>query len=93
MKGPNDPKAQKGKEVVFSEVYRFSMVYNERYKMTIKSNSKRPVELFDLEKDPEELINLVKDPSLEKIRKELLKKHLNSLMNKLDQEKFEEIIL
>ncbi|MFX0083617.1 MAG: sulfatase [Candidatus Hodarchaeota archaeon] len=93
LKGPNDPKAQKAKDAVFSEVYRFSMVRDERYKMTIKSNSGKPVELFDLEKDPDELVNLVKDPLLESIRKELLRKHLNSLMSKLYQRKFEEIKL
>jgi arylsulfatase A-like enzyme len=93
LKGLNDPNAQKIKDVVFSEVYRFSMVRDERYKMTIKSNSRRPVELFDLEEDPEELINIVKDPSLKRIHKDLLNKYLNSLLSKLDKKKFEEIKL
>ncbi|MFW9941856.1 MAG: sulfatase [Candidatus Thorarchaeota archaeon] len=87
LNGPNDPLAQKGKEVIFSEVYGFSMVCNERYKMAIIPDTRRSVELYDLEKDPNELKNLAKDPSFESVRQELLNKHLSKLLNHLDIEK------
>ncbi|MBL7174465.1 MAG: sulfatase-like hydrolase/transferase [Desulfobacteraceae bacterium] len=86
--GPEGPEAQKGKDVVFSEVYGFSMVSDERYKLTVQSETLRPVEMFDLENDPDELKNLVNDPSLESVRKELLDKHLRYLVNHMDEKKY-----
>jgi arylsulfatase A-like enzyme len=86
--GPEGPEAQKGKDVVFSEVYGFSMVRDDGYKLVIQSETLRPVEMFDLENDPDELINLVNDPSLESVRKELLDKHLRYLVNRMDEKKY-----
>ncbi|MBW2063240.1 MAG: sulfatase-like hydrolase/transferase, partial [Deltaproteobacteria bacterium] len=86
--GPDDPQAQKGKDVIFSEVYGFSMVYNGRYKLTIQSETQKPVELFDLENDPNELKNLVDDSSREAVRQELLEKHLNYLVSRTDEKKY-----
>ena len=90
QKGPNDPKAQEVKEVVFSEVYGFSMVRNDRYKMTVNTNSQKPVELFDLQSDPEELTNIVNDPSMKEVR-ESLKAYLKSLLKKTDKEKLDKV--
>ena len=81
--GPNDKDSQKGKEVIFSEVFGYSMVRNERYKMVVNSKSRRPVEMYDLKSDPSEINNIVRDPSFESIRQELLEN--------LDLEKLEKI--
>ena len=86
--GPDAPGAQRGKEVVFSEVLGFSMVRNERYKMAINSRTRQPVELYDMVNDPTELRNLVNEPSLEKVRRELLDEHLSQLLSHLDETKF-----
>jgi choline-sulfatase len=87
LNGPNNPEAQIGKEVIFSEVYGFSMVCNERYKMAIDPRTQKPVELYDLEEDPNELLNLVRDPTLETVRQELLDNHFTKLLKRLDKEK------
>ena len=87
LNGPKGSEAQKGKEVIFSEVYGFSMVYNERYKMAVVPDTRKPVELYDLKKDPDELSNLVRDPNLKSVRQELLDKHLSRLFKHLDIEK------
>jgi len=87
LNDPNDTEAQKGKEVIFSEVYGFSMVRSERYKLSIFSDSRKPVEMYDLKNDPDELTNLVTDPNFKSIRKELLDKHLSRLFTRLDMEK------
>jgi choline-sulfatase len=86
--GPEGPEAQKGKDVVFSEVYGFSMVRDERYKLVVQSENLRPVEMFDLENDPDELKNLVNDPSLESVRKEFLDKQFRYLANRMDEKKY-----
>jgi len=83
MEGANSPEAQSGKDVVFSEVLKFSMVRDERYKLVVKSNTLIPVEFYDLENDPDELNNLVRDPSVETIREELLENHLKKLLNRM----------
>ncbi len=88
--GPDTPDAQKGKEVVFSEVGRFSMVRNERYKMTVDVTTRNPVELYDMEQDPDELRNLVEDPAYDKVRTELFDDHLSGLLDNLNEEKFKE---
>ncbi len=87
LNGPNNPEAQIGKEVIFSEVYGFSMVCNERYKMAIDPRTQKPVELYDLEDNPNELLNLVRDPTLETVRQELLDNHFTKLLKRLDKEK------
>ena len=85
--GPTGVEAQKGKEVIFSEVYGFSMVFNGRYKMVVNPMTRKPVEFYDLKEDPNELKNLIRDPSYESISKELLNKQLSRLLNHLDEEK------
>ena len=87
MAGPDAPDAQKGKEVVFSEVLGYSMVRTERYKMAVHSRTRQPVELYDMVNDSNELRNLVNDPSLEKVRRELLDEPLNRLLSNLDETK------
>lgn len=86
--GPDGSEAQKGKDVVFSEVYGFSMVRDERYKLIVQSETLRPVEMFDLENDPDELKNLVNESSLESVRQELIDKHLSYLVNRTDKDKY-----
>ena len=90
--GSNDPNAQKIKEVIFSEVYGYSMVRNERYKLTVKSDNQTPVELFDLKNDPNELKNVVINPELESIRRDLIDNHLKPLLHNLDLEKYKNMI-
>ena len=91
LSGPDDTEAQKGKEAIFSEVYGFSMVFNGRYKMAINPITRAPVELYDLKEDPNELKNIVNVAAYESVRKELLNKHLEKLLRRLDHEKFENI--
>ena len=86
MNGPNGSEAQKGKDIVFSEVFGFSMVRNDRYKLVVKARTQRPVEFYDLKNDPNEINNLVKDPSVETIRDELLENHLKKLFNRVKPE-------
>ena len=85
---PDTPDVHKGKEVVFSEVYGYSMVLTERYKMAINSSTHQPVELYDMTDDPDELRNLVEEPSLEKIRQELQEQYLDRLLSHFDKEKY-----
>lgn len=85
--GPDSPEAHQGKEVVFSEVMGYSMVRNERYKMVVKSRTQQPLELYDLVNDPNELRNLVNDRSLERVRRELLERHVSYLVSHLSDEK------
>ncbi|MFW9872800.1 MAG: sulfatase [Candidatus Thorarchaeota archaeon] len=87
LKGPKNSTAQKGKEVIFSEVYGFSMVCDERYKMAVTPDTKKTVELYDLKKDPNELTNLVGDPNFKSVIQELLDKHLSKLLTHLDIKK------
>jgi arylsulfatase A-like enzyme len=89
LDGPNGHEAQKGKDVIFSEIYGYSMVHSERYKMAVLSDTQKPIDLYDLKNDPDELKNLVKDPNLESIRKELLDNYLSRLLTRLDKKKFE----
>ncbi|MBW1709189.1 MAG: sulfatase-like hydrolase/transferase [Deltaproteobacteria bacterium] len=88
QEGPDGVNAQKGKEVVFSEVYGCSMAFDGRYKMTIFSGTQEPVELFDLENDPDELTNLANDPALESVRQEFLDKHFSNLSSRIDQDRY-----
>jgi arylsulfatase A-like enzyme len=83
--GPDNSGAQKGKEVVFSEVMGFTMVRNQRYKLAAEAVSLKPVEFFDLEDDPEELRNRVADPALQAVRDELLENHLKPHRRRLDE--------
>jgi len=88
MAGPDDLGAQEGKEVVFSEVFGFSMVRSDKYKLVINTETRKPVEMYDLENDPNELNNLVNDPSLSATRQELTSNYLNKLLDKMDIDKF-----
>ena len=88
MADPNSAEAQKGKEVIFSEVVGYTMVRNERYKFAIDAKTRKHVELLDLANDPNELQNVVNEPSLAKIRSELFEQHLVPLLKNMDEEKF-----
>lgn len=83
LEGPEGKNAQKGKDVVFSEVFKFSMVRNERYKLVVKAKSQKPVEFYDLKTDPNEINNLVNDPSISDIKQELLDTHLKQLLTRM----------
>lgn len=86
--GPDAPGAQQGKEVIFSELYGYSMARTERYKMTVITETRQPVELYDMENDPNELRNLAADPSMEKVRREMLDGPLSQLLSHLDEARF-----
>ena len=92
------PDAQRGKEVVFSEVGRsglrdrggrnvYSMARTEQYKMSVDSVTRQPVELYDMVNDPKELRNLVNEPSLKSVREEFLEEHFSQLFASLDKAK------
>jgi len=90
--GPDASDAQKGKEVVFSEVSLnttarevSSMARNEQYKMTIDSLTREPLELYDMANDPTELRNLVNEPSLKNVREEFLNEYFSQLLANLNQ--------
>lgn len=91
LAGPDAAGAQKGKDVVFSEVGELgpycSMARDEQYKMTIDSSTRQPLELYDMVNDPRELRNLVNEPSLESLRKRFLDEHFGQLLASQDKEK------
>ena len=82
--GPDSPGAQRGKEVVFSEVNGYSMARTERYKMTIDSVTRQPLELYDLESDPDELRNLVGESRLSDVRRQFLEAYFGELLENLN---------
>jgi choline-sulfatase len=85
--GMKAPDAQKGRDVIFSEVGMNSMVRTERYKMVVHSLSRKPLELYDTVNDPRELHNLFEDPSKAGVRKELGEQLVTRLLNFEDKEK------
>lgn len=85
--GPDDPVAQRGKDVVFSEVSLYSMARTERYKMTINSLTRKPLELYDMKNDPQELRNLVNEPKLADVRDQFLKEYFDHLLANLNEPK------
>jgi choline-sulfatase len=89
LAGPDDAKAQKGKECVFSDVYGVAMIRNDRYKMTFEVAGSKELELFDMEADPDENKNRVGDPSLENIRQELKSAYAERMNGRLDMDRFE----
>ncbi|MFX1345497.1 MAG: sulfatase [Promethearchaeota archaeon] len=80
LAGPENEHAQEGKDVVFSQVLRYTMVRNEHYKLVVRSHNLEPVEFYDLINDPNELENKFKDPNLEPIRQQLIDNHLKKLL-------------
>ena len=87
LDGEDASGAQKGKEVVYSEVRLCSMVRNDRFKMSVDSLTREPLDLYDMEEDPSEVRNLVLEPTHKDVRAELLENHLGRLLDKLDQTK------
>ena len=86
--------AQKGKEVVFSEVSGHTMVFDGRYKLVVEALSQKPVEMYDWEMDREEVNNRADDPALASVRQDLIETHLNRIRDRLDESKlktFEEV--
>ncbi len=80
LAGHKDQHAQKGKDVVFSQVLQYTMVRNEHYKLVVRSQNLVPVEFYDLKNDPEELENKVKDPTLNHIRQLLIDNHIKNVL-------------
>jgi len=76
--GSSGPEAQKGKDVIFSEVLGHSMVFDGRYKLAANARNSELVELIDLKEDPQELSNKIDDPSLLEVRNTLFEKYLIS---------------
>jgi arylsulfatase len=85
--GPEAPDAQKGKEVVFSEVQLYSMARDEQYKMTVHSLTRQPLELYDMVNDPTERHNLVDQPALKSVREVFLNDYFSSLLAGMDSGK------
>ena len=85
--GQSAPDAQRGKEVVFSEVNLYSMARTDRYKMTIDSVTREPLEVYDMKNDPNELNNLVNRASLSGIRDEMQNKHFKQLLDDMNAKK------
>jgi choline-sulfatase len=88
--GPSGPEAQKGKDVIFSEVLGHSMVFDGRYKLAANARNNELVELIDLKEDPQELSNKIDDPSLLEIRNNLFEKYLKPFLEKTDLKKLSE---
>jgi len=88
--GPTGPEAQKGKDVIFSEVLGHSMVFDGRYKLAANAGNSELVELIDLKEDPQELSNKIDDPSLLEIRNTLFEKYLKPFLEKTDPKKLSE---
>ncbi|GAH47720.1 unnamed protein product, partial [marine sediment metagenome] len=88
--GPSGPEAQKGKDVIFSEVLGYSMVFDGRYKLAANARNSELVELIDLKEDPQELSNKIDDPSLLEIRNNLFEKYLKPFLEKTDPKKLSE---
>jgi len=91
--GQNAPGAQEHKEAVFCEMCAppsaCSMVLTDNYKMTVDTKTREPQDLYDMKNDPNELHNLVNDPSLQKVRDELLNRHLSQLLRNFDEAKLD----
>jgi choline-sulfatase len=79
--GPQNQHAQEGREVVFSQVLRYTMVRNERYKLVVRTDNLKPVEFYDLINDPNELENRFNDPTLNQIIQELIDNHISEILN------------
>ncbi|MHA1471834.1 MAG: sulfatase/phosphatase domain-containing protein, partial [Promethearchaeota archaeon] len=88
--GPTGPEAQKGKDVIFSEVIGHSMVFDGRYKLAADAGTSELVELIDLKEDPQELSNKIDDPSLLEVRNTLFEKYLKPFLEKTDRKKLSE---
>ena len=89
----SDPKAHKGKEVIFSEVYGYSMVFDGQYKFAVDANTLEPVEMIDIKQDPQELFNKVNDPSLGAVRENLLETHIKPLLKKKNIKMLQECVI
>ncbi|MFW9873423.1 MAG: sulfatase [Candidatus Thorarchaeota archaeon] len=80
LAGPENEYAQKGKDVIFSQVLRYTMVRNEQYKLVVRSHNLESVEFYDLINDPNELENKFNDPNLEPFRQQLIDTYLKKLL-------------
>ena len=84
--GADSPAGQQGKEAVFSELVRYSMVYDGRYKLVVRTLTREPMELYDTLEDPDEKHNLAQDESLEPVRKRLIDVYISRLTARVDVE-------
>ncbi|MHA2035780.1 MAG: sulfatase family protein [Promethearchaeota archaeon] len=80
LAGPDDIHAQKGRDVVFSQVLQYTMVRNEQYKLVVRSNNLEPVEFYDLKKDPKEVENKFNDPSMSEIIQNLINTRIKKVL-------------
>lgn len=87
--GPDATDAQRGKDVVFSEVNLYSMARSERYKLSIDSLTRKPVELYDLTNDPSELQNVVNEERHSGICDHFLAEHFSHLLANLNEPQLE----
>ena len=81
LAGPKDKNAQKGRDVVFSQVLGYTMARSEHYKLIVRSHNLDPVEFYDLEKDSKEINNKVNDPALQDIIQQLIDNHIRKVLD------------
>jgi len=89
----SDPKAHIGKEVIFSEVYGYTMVFDGQYKFAVDASTLEPVEMIDIKQDPQEVFNKVNDPSLGTVRENLLETHIKPLLKNKNNNMLQECII
>jgi choline-sulfatase len=82
LAGSDDKHAQEGRDVVISQVLRYTMIRNEHYKLVIRSNNLKPVEFYDLKRDPKEVENKFNDPSTSGIIQDLIDTHVKKVLDK-----------
>ena len=81
LAGSQSQHSQKGRDIVFSQVRKYTMVRNERYKLVVRNHNLEPVEFYDLKNDPSELENKFNDPTLQEIRQQLIDIHIRKMLN------------
>jgi len=69
--GPDDPRAQTGREFAMSEFYLHGMIRTDTHKVVVDYESGSAVEAYCLGEDPEERVNRVDDPALAQVCKDL----------------------
>lgn len=78
------PAGHKGKDAVFSELVRYSMIYDGKYKLVVRTLTEEPTELYDTENDPDETKNLVNDPEMADVIKAMIDTHFRRLTARTD---------
>ena len=86
IRAGDTPEGQQGKEAVFCELVRYSMICDGHYKMVVRTLTRDVTELYDLDRDPNETKNLAEDPELAGVRERFLNTHFARLTAHADME-------